>query len=194
MKLKLTQPGYEYMNGYLGITEFKDGVSINDIAPRDARNIAISIGCEYEDGSSPNPAQNLLDGMHDKAGEAKEISFAPPPPKFTRAELEEMADKGGIKALRAVATPLGIKGTSIAELIAELLGESEPAAPAAPEAPEAAEVVAPEAAEPEEAPAEEVVAAEGEGEADAAESTEGEAAPAAAGEEEVAVDQEEKAE
>lgn len=124
MKLKLKQAGYTEMNGYMGIVEFKDGLSVGDVHPRDARNIAISIQCEWEDGSSPNPAQNLLDSMNVRAGEESKVKKESAPvekPKFVREELEAIADKGGIKALRAVAEPYGVKGVSIVELIDDLL-------------------------------------------------------------------------
>lgn len=40
---------------------------------------------------------------------------------FTRAQLEEMADKGGIASLRAISDTLGIKANSIGALIDKIL-------------------------------------------------------------------------
>lgn len=40
---------------------------------------------------------------------------------YTRAELEAIAGNDGISALREVATPLGVKGRAIGELIEEIL-------------------------------------------------------------------------
>lgn len=122
MKLKLVQKGYEGFTGLFGVTEFKDGVSVNDVPLREARNIAISIKTEYEDGSDPNPAQNLLNSMHNKAGEAPAEVKTPaqPPVDFELGKLEAIADKDGIKGLREIADPLGIKGNSIKELIKNL--------------------------------------------------------------------------
>ncbi len=41
--------------------------------------------------------------------------------EYTAADLEEIAGNGGIKALRKVADKYHVKGTSIAELIKEVL-------------------------------------------------------------------------
>ena len=123
MKLKLTQSGYEKFTGQFGIVDFVDGVSVGDVNAREARNIAVSIGCEFEDGSSPNPAQILLNSMNDRAGEVKPENKPEPAVfvPFTKEQLEKVADEKGIKGLRQLADPLKIKGTSIVELIKELL-------------------------------------------------------------------------
>lgn len=127
MKLKLIQQGYEGLTGYLGVTEFKDGVSVNDVHPREATVIGMSIKAEWEDGSDPNPAQNLLNSMNVEAGTVKEpVPEAPAAPAYSKAELEVIADEKGIKGLRAIAEPLGIKGTSITELISEILAYKKP--------------------------------------------------------------------
>lgn len=156
MKLKLTQPGYEYMNGAMGITEFIDGVSVGDVHPHDARNIAISIGCEWEDGTSPNPAQSLLDNMTVQAVVVEE-GEKETPHAFSIESLEAVADKDGIKGLREIATPLGITGTSIKDLITKLIALTIPAGADIPTStdPETPEVPAtPEATATPEAPAE----------------------------------------
>lgn len=122
MKLRLIQKGYENFNGLLGVTEFKDGVSVNDVPPREATNIGMSIKTEWEDKTDPNPAQNLLNHMHTKAGEQAEAPAASATAgEHTQESLETIADEKGIKGLREIAEPLGIKGTSIKELISEIL-------------------------------------------------------------------------
>lgn len=127
MKLKLVQPGYENMTGYLGMTLFQDGVSVSDVPLREARNLGMAIKVVYEDGSDPNPAQNLLNSMHNKAGEVKapvadaETKSPVASTAYTQGSLEAIADKDGIKGVRAVAEKFSVKGTSIAELIREIL-------------------------------------------------------------------------
>jgi hypothetical protein len=148
MKLKLVQKGYETMTGYLGMTLFQDGLSVSDVPLREARNLGMAIKVEYEDGSDPNPAQNLLNSMHNKAGEAlapvadsetkspesekvievvvevtndAKVIEAAKVPGYTQESLEAVADKDGIKGLRAIAEKFQVKGTSIAELIREIL-------------------------------------------------------------------------
>jgi hypothetical protein len=120
MKLKLVQAGYEGFTGYLGVTLFENGVSVGDVPEREARTIGMSIKTEWEDGGDPNPAQALLNSMHNEP--VVEAAAAPVVPKvYTEEQLAAIADKEGIKGLRAIAEPLGIKGTSIKELIAEIL-------------------------------------------------------------------------
>jgi hypothetical protein len=168
MKLRLLQPGYENMDGYIGIIEFKDGLSVDDVNEREARQLGLSIRVEFEDGRDPNPAQNLLDSMHNQAPVAGEEPAEPVEPEvpvalLTREDLEAVADKGGIKGLRAIAEGFNVKGTSIVELINEILeaqaasqpAEQTPEAPVevpAEQAPEAPAEAAPEV--PAEAPAE----------------------------------------
>lgn len=120
MKLKLVQQGYEGFTGLLGVTMFDNGVSVSDVPGREARTIGMSIKAEWEDGTDPNPAQGLLDNMHSEPVVAKE-SAPVVPTIYTEEQLAEIADKDGIKGLRAIAEPLGIKGTSIKELMAEIL-------------------------------------------------------------------------
>lgn len=127
MKLKLLQAGYENFTGLFGVTFFEDGLSVDDVPLREARNIAISILTQYEDGSDPNPAQGLLNNMDLEAKVTTPGQFEPdvvetlPVPVVTKEDLEAIADKGGIKALRETAATYNVKGTSIAEIIKEIL-------------------------------------------------------------------------
>lgn len=138
MKLRLTQKGFEHYNGQMGVIWFVDGLSTADVTNNDARRMSASMLCEWEDGTSANVAQALLDNaetkapmfkvgaeQHDadaanKAEVAQLGSDKPKTSKWAREELEKIADEKGIKGLRAIADPLGIKGASIRELIAEL--------------------------------------------------------------------------
>lgn len=126
MKLKLTQPGYESMTGLFGITFFENGVSVTDVPLREARQIAMSIKAEYEDGSDPNPAQNLLNSMHNKAGEVTpplggSETQVPTRLIHTQESLGKVADEQGIKGLRVIASQFDVKGNSIVELMALIL-------------------------------------------------------------------------
>lgn len=128
MKLKLLQAGYENMTGYLGMTMFENGLSVADVPLREARNLGMAIKVQYEDGTNPNPAQNLLESMNDEAGkvEAPLADSETKSPRggalaYTQESLEAIADKDGIKGLRAVAEKFNVKGSSIAELIREIL-------------------------------------------------------------------------
>lgn len=139
MKLRLTAPGWETYTGQMGVINFVDGVSEKDVLPIDAVRVAGVIGAEWEDGSPANVGQLYLDNMHTEAKTDEESRQANDPnvPKtidpdeaksktellgvsYTEAELAKVADEKGIAGLREIAEPLGIKGNSIAGLIAAI--------------------------------------------------------------------------
>lgn len=150
MKLRLTQPGWESYSGQMGVLFFENGLSTADVRPLDAKRMAAFMLCVWEDGTSPNVAQSILDNAdtpapvvnpdseaeHDQQAEdgvpsapvEPAVVVTPPvvdPAKpaakvYTRDELAAIADKEGIKGLRAIA-PEGVKNTSIVGLIDEIL-------------------------------------------------------------------------
>lgn len=141
MKLKITEKGFEHMNGPIAEVMFVDGVSVGDVSEHQAQRIAAAMRCETLEGVNPSTAAALLRSMDDRApvvaemergveGEAPKAIVevaAPVVPvvttTYTREELEGVADKAGIKGLREIAKPFGVKGTSIKELIDEVLKE-----------------------------------------------------------------------
>ncbi|EOG1895092.1 hypothetical protein ACEPOF_000361 [Acinetobacter baumannii] len=60
MKLRLTAKGYENFTGHMGAVYFKDGLSAMDVLPIHAVRIGSTIGAEWEDGQSTNPADLLV--------------------------------------------------------------------------------------------------------------------------------------
>lgn len=148
-RIRLTQEGYEHYTGQMGITFFEDGLSTEVVHFKDAHRMAAVLKCEFEDGSSCNAAQRLLDTAHQEAVVGRvtedEVSVNPvvtgsveapvvikleqeQKPRdeafthsYTRADLEEIADQKGIAGLREIATPLGLKSNSITGLIDELV-------------------------------------------------------------------------
>lgn len=153
MKIRMIEAGYKGFTGMFGTVEFKDGVSVNDVSDADARFFASIIGIEnVEDGKDPGSNaqfQNSLTlsavsvTLPTRAQTAKRDEKVEEKPKvdepiagtYTKAQLEEIADKGGIAGLREIADPLGVKGTSIAKLIDAILmkqvGQAPEAAPLA---------------------------------------------------------------
>lgn len=144
MRLKLTQQGFETYSGQMGVITFTDGLSDNHVRPQDAIRMAATMLCEWEDGTPANVAQSILDNAHtaatinveneltadqaiaDQQREANGAGKSDLPMTaapslggitYTQEELEAVADKDGIKGLRAIASPLGVKGNSINELI-----------------------------------------------------------------------------
>ncbi len=144
MKLRLTQPGFETYTGQMGVVFFEDGLSTTDVRPLDAVRMAAQFLCEWEDGTTASVAQSLLDHANTPApvflvGEKQHDQDAlnagtqvepgtTATSAFTEEELSKIADEQGIKGLREIAEPLGIKGNSIKELIAALAKASAPKA------------------------------------------------------------------
>lgn len=137
MKLRLTAAGWESYTGQMGVIFFEDGLSVSDVLPVDAVRVAGVIGAEWEDGSPANVSQIYLDNMQTEAAvvqdnrqpEEPEVKLADVAqvvsdimaPTYTEEQLAEIADKSGIAGLRDIAEPLGIKGNSIAGLVAAIL-------------------------------------------------------------------------
>lgn len=146
MKLKITQKGFENYTGQMGMILFKNGVSVYDVKERDALRLSACFGCKWENDSAitvtkleeepraPIGRQTYIvesDGAPEKvAGNDGrtiyvDVGFENEPIKVTRRftlqELEAIADKKGIKGIREVAAPLGIRGTSINAMIEDIL-------------------------------------------------------------------------
>jgi hypothetical protein len=149
VKVKVTKAGFEGYTGYLGRTKFEDGIS-EDIPKIEADRIAIVMPCEVvsDDGELFNEEiqnrdieapvkapmekvseEELEEGKKvasEKAAAKDALGKAPVPEKlYTEEELEEIADKKGITALREIADPMGVSDRSIAGLITEILAEQE---------------------------------------------------------------------
>lgn len=138
MKIQLTEPGYEQFTGHFGVVEFLDGTSVGDVSQGEAALLASLVQVRTIDGVNPSPAQAILDSYGDQLAAATQPTVAELPPEpvaerraYTMEELAEAADKGGIKAVRAIADPLGIKGQSIAEIIGKIVAANPVDAPAA---------------------------------------------------------------
>jgi hypothetical protein len=136
MKLRLVQEGFAAYNGQMGALMFQGGVSTTDVLPSDAVRMSAVMLCAWEDGSSPSVAQSILDNadtpaptieggaaQHDREAGVKpdDAPSASLSRAWTAAELAAIADKDGIKGLRKVTEPAGVKGNSIKELIANML-------------------------------------------------------------------------
>jgi hypothetical protein len=126
MKIKIVMPGWAGFTGYLGMTEFADGVSVHDVGKIEAQRLASCVSIETMDGHNPSAAQEIIDSRSvalplattpaaEKPDESAVMAMT-----YTPAELGEIADKGGIKAIREIADKFGVKGKSISEIISGL--------------------------------------------------------------------------
>lgn len=136
--LKITEPGWATFDGFLSGVEFVQGVSKEDISPSIAARIAGTMRCEMVDtGLNPSFTQQLVDRLNEcapvaepmeRASEVSVVVLEQTEPveenkveKHTKESLEAIADEKGIKGLREIADPLGIKAQSISELIAKIV-------------------------------------------------------------------------
>ena len=143
MYIRIIQAGYEGMNGQLGVFDFVDGVSVQDIPYLAVMQLTALMSVVDEatgDHPSNSPFEvapvNAASPVEHRAEVAAEVS-APVAPVVvslhTKESLEAVADASGIKGIREIADPMGLKDNSIVELIAKILA-AQAAAQAAAEA------------------------------------------------------------
>lgn len=129
MKIRITEPGWAGYTGLLGAVEFIDGVSADEVSRADASQLSAIVAVEnVATGKSPSAAQMILDNYGLEAAVVSDVTGADAAPvpvspvAHTKESLEGVADKSGIKGLRDIAEPLGVRGTAITELIEKILG------------------------------------------------------------------------
>jgi hypothetical protein len=140
MKIKIVEPGWAGYTGLFGCHEFEDGVSVDELSKADAAQLAALVAIEnVADNSNPSVAQLILDSQNKPAPvetvvTAAQVQVVADEKVWTADELAAEADKGGIKAIRAISGPRGLRGTSIAELIGQILTKQAEAAKVAADA------------------------------------------------------------
>jgi hypothetical protein len=143
--VKITQPGWETFNGDYAGYAFENGVSTHPLPRNICDRIAANLGAEIIDDAGDNLGQGgaaariatrrsleatvgtlmerqtaeakageLLQG-HQDAGKAPTREF------FTEAQLEGIAEAGGMDELRKLAAPWNVKHRSIPGLITLIL-------------------------------------------------------------------------
>lgn len=126
MKIKITEPGWAGFTGDFGMVDFVDGVSVDDVSRVEQSRLAGIIAIETVDGTNPSASQALLDA-HVKPAAVQTLAHIVDTPAvvetkvWTSDELAAVADKEGIKGIRAIAEPMGLKDNTIADLMAKIL-------------------------------------------------------------------------
>lgn len=137
-RLKITEKGWENYSDLLSGVKFTNGISDDPVAPMTALQLGAFLRMEaIDDAAQVGAAQILVTTHHDKAPVVIPLAQQTPDTvapdqaqkveveKYTREELEVIADKGGIGALRQIAEKHGVKGRGIVELITEILKAQE---------------------------------------------------------------------
>lgn len=145
MKIKIVENGWAGYNGSLRGVPFKEGVSVREVTPREARMIGSSLRVENLSGDQVGAAQDLLslqnisalvvapmaEGTIAPVKQEMATEVAPNEPQapatpavsqaYTLEQLAEIADKAGIDGLREVADRMNVRGRGIRELIEKIL-------------------------------------------------------------------------
>lgn len=137
--VKIVEKGFETYNGIIEGVQFENGVSAEPMSQFSAERVGAfmkivnadsdePLGLGYRmantrsQGSAPRPPLERI--VRTKTGkektsikkQAKQVSY-----DFTKAQLEDVADKEGINGLRKVADQYDVRGRSIAEIIDSLI-------------------------------------------------------------------------
>jgi hypothetical protein len=133
MRIRLIENGYQTFTGQFGVWEFADGVSVDDLDYLAAMNITSLLSVvddatgeypsntPYESGgptaSAPTETSTYSEALESAPAAAAAIALG----DITRASLEAIADESGIKGIRLISDSMGIRGTSITDLIDKIL-------------------------------------------------------------------------
>lgn len=170
-KIRIVEPGWETFTGSMGGAEFVNGESVEPVTQVQVDRIGASIRIELESGKQGGIQERLVSmkgvevaelvGMpvmteaDVEAQKVNEVKAAEAAMIFhSEAELEAIALEKGLKGLRALGDPLGVKGRSIPELIREILAAEKVIKDRVEAAAAADAASAPAANEPTDAPAE----------------------------------------
>lgn len=143
MLIKIKTPGWEHYTGELGMAHFENGVSVEAISTREAYSLGsyLEVVEIDENGKEGNPVSHAFDIVRqttitapvlaprrrlseiqaEQAAKEGEAAPAAGPEVWTQEALEKIAEEQGIAGIRTIADPLGVKGTAIKTLIAEIL-------------------------------------------------------------------------
>ncbi|CDL80982.1 hypothetical protein [Xenorhabdus szentirmaii] len=132
-KIKLIESAFSGYNGVMFGVEFENGVSKSLIPFLDQQRICSIMKAETIDGKNMSGAASLSESRELTAKQALEAETKAQPVKpmertaekagvrYSRAELEAVADKGGISALRKIGNDLDVREKSIEAMIESIL-------------------------------------------------------------------------
>jgi hypothetical protein len=130
-KIKIDVPGWEAFNGYMGTLEFANGVSVRDATAMEVMRLGANIRItEVGSDEQVGPATTMVDANHVSAvvettlqteSDEQAADTTKDEDGYTEEQLNEVADSGGIKALREIADTFGVKGVAVASLVKGIL-------------------------------------------------------------------------
>lgn len=132
-KILLLEPQFVGYTGILCGVQFKDGVSVAELPFIDQQRICASMRATTVDGKNVSPSavfSNRNELAADQIVEPTAPDIVPMKrgtadakfvQRFTRAELESIADCEGIAGLRQIGNQIGVKAKGIVEMIEGIL-------------------------------------------------------------------------
>ena len=135
MKIRIDEVGYEHFTGQLGLVQFVDGISVNEVSVGELNRMSaiiriVNADTDKELGAISEYAETSKVEFKVEGAEEVVAKFVEPNEDipsttvYTKEQLEALADKEGITGLREIADAMNIKGTSITGLINGILGSS----------------------------------------------------------------------
>lgn len=142
--VKIDIAGWEYFTGMIRGVEFVDGKSTRPLTEREINTIGANmriVDVETNEqvgptikrvGDIPAPiATNTPTADTEETVEVEKVEEATvedpreekPSKIYTKEELEELAQTGGIKAIREIANEFGVKGVQISQLINGIINQ-----------------------------------------------------------------------
>ncbi len=138
-QLRITERGWETYTGLLGRIMFENGLSVGPVTDMDMERVGavvsvVDAGTNRQVGAaqsvndtynSPAPVVEPMKVSEGTGGEgASEEQVAPNAKRvkiWTEQELYEVADKGGINAVREIAEPMKVKAVAIRDLVKRIV-------------------------------------------------------------------------
>lgn len=135
-RIRITEKGWENFSSHFGGVEFVNGLSVEPVSPSVMNHLGSIIRVEAVDSMAQvGYAKVVKDSQNTGAAVQKELertsengqskSKLEKPTvvvtdRYSKVDLEAIADEKGITGLREIASKLGLKGRGIAELIDEI--------------------------------------------------------------------------
>ncbi|ENL8728909.1 hypothetical protein AB6I73_003869 [Citrobacter amalonaticus] len=134
-KIRILEPQFASYTGLLCGIQFENGVSVSEMPFIDQQRICASMRATTTDGHNVSPSAAFAERgslVADQIVEPSAPEIAPmkrgtgedeskPVQRFTREELESIADCEGIAGLRQIGKPMGVKAKGIVEMIEGIL-------------------------------------------------------------------------
>lgn len=136
-RIKIDVAGWDHFNGHLGTIEFENGISKRELTQQEMHRLGANLKIVRVDNNEQVGASVIMANIgHVSAeltpalptlAEQKEAAQNEEPElKYTRAVLNEIADKQGIKGIRKIAAEYGVKGVQISAMIDEIIEAQSP--------------------------------------------------------------------